>query len=182
MKIYTKSGDNGTTRIIGGTRILKSDTRIEASGTIDELISYLGLIKDQIELKEYRGFLFQIQNKLMVCESILVNDSNNSNNKSQNITEEDINRLETEIDDIEKEVDPLDSFIIPGGHVLISHIHIARTICRRAERDCIKAGENFAVNTLVIVYLNRLSDYLYMFARIMAKMLNVDEIKWNKNL
>lgn len=182
MRIYTKNGDNDTTSLMNGNRVLKSDKHIEAYGTIDELICYLGLIKDMIEQKKNQDFLFLIQNKLMICAAIIANTNNSPIRSIPELNEDDIFKLENEIDNIEKEVKPLHSFIIPGGHVLVSHIHIARCICRRAERNCVKAAETNSENLAVIKYLNRLSDYLFMLARLLAKMLNIDEINWNKNL
>jgi len=182
MKLYTKTGDNGKTSLIGGNRVYKFDNRIESYGTIDELISYIGLIRDKIKNKKDKELLILIQDRLMTCASIMATDCDNCKNKIPKIYEEDIVLLENEIDKIENIVQPLQSFILPGGHPIISNCHIARCICRRAERNCIKTTMEHNVNEMVIKYLNRLSDFLFMFARKMTQKLNVEEIKWNPKL
>lgn len=182
MKIYTKTGDKGKTSLIGGNRVHKFDIRIESYGTIDELISHIGLIRDQIKNKEGRELLLSIQDRLMTCASIMATDCDDCKNRVPEIFEEDIAILENEIDRIEETVQPLESFILPGGHPIISNCHIARCVCRRAERNCIKTSMEHQVNEMVIKYLNRLSDFLFMYARKWTIELNVEEIKWNPKM
>ncbi len=182
MKIYTKTGDEGKTSLIGGKRVDKYDIRIESYGTIDELIAYVGLIRDQIHFKDDKDLLLAIQDRLMTCASIMATDCEDCKLRIPELYKKDIEQLEEEIDKIEKVVQPLQSFILPGGHPIISTCHIARCVCRRAERNCIKSSREYSVNEYVIKYLNRLSDFLFMFARKLVIELNVEEINWNPKL
>ena len=182
MKIYTKKGDKGKTSLIGGKRVSKNDSRIEAYGTIDELIGHIGLIRDSLNIKELKDFLLIVQDRLMTCAAIMATDCENCNSKIPKLNDEDILIIEEKIDEIEKNVEPLHSLILPGGYPSVSQCHIARSVCRRAERNCIKVAENFTINNIVIRYLNRLSDYLFMLARKISKELNVEEIKWKPKL
>ncbi|MDA3954028.1 MAG: cob(I)yrinic acid a,c-diamide adenosyltransferase [Bacteroidales bacterium] len=178
MKIYTKTGDKGETSLIGGTRVPKYHDRIEAYGTVDELISYIGLIRDQKIDDHYISVLIEIQDRLMTCASILATDCENCDVKIPDINKSDIELLEKEIDEMEKGLSPLESFILPGGHQTVSHCHIARNICRRAERLSIKVQTQFKFSENVIQYLNRLSDYLFVLSRKLSKELNAKEIPW----
>jgi len=181
MKIYTRTGDTGTTSLIGGKRVPKFHERIEAYGTVDELVSNIGLLHDQITENDLKEKLLFIQNKLMTCATILATDCEGGSIKLPVISESDIVKLELEIDDMEKQLVPLSSFLLPGGHPIVSQAHICRTICRRAERHALALNQNFKVDSLVLKYLNRLSDYLFVFARFIAKLYKVTETSWYPN-
>jgi len=180
MKIYTKTGDKGTTSLIGGTKVPKSHFRIEAYGTVDELNSYIGLCRDLIEDIDIQSILAEMQDRLFTIGASLACDpEKESSLKIPDLSVNDIELLEKQIDCIDSEVPPMKNFIIPGGHPTISHLHIARCICRRAERCCVRIElESEHVNPLVIQYLNRASDYLFMLARYMHLKLEVAEIPW----
>jgi cob(I)alamin adenosyltransferase len=182
MKIYTKTGDKGTTSLIGGKRVPKNNPRIEAYGTVDELIAYIGLIRDQDVSPQIKANLLIIQDKLMVAASILATDCENCELKLPELKEKDITFLEKEIDAMDQELPPLRSFIYNGGHTAVSFCHVARTICRRAERVTIELSEKFHVPENVLKYINRLSDYLFILARKIGKDLNIDEIPWQPQL
>jgi len=177
-KIYTKTGDKGETSLIGGTRVPKYHDRIEAYGTVDELISYIGLIRDQKIDKHIISVLVEIQDRLMTCASILATDCDNCEVKIPEIYDEDIEMLEKEIDKMEQVLPPLKSFILPGGHQTVSYCHIARNICRRTERLSIKVQEQYKYSEKVNKYLNRLSDYLFVLSRKLSIDLNAKEIPW----
>lgn len=177
-KIYTKTGDKGETSLIGGTRVPKYHERIEAYGTVDELISYLGLIRDQDIDSNTISTLVEIQDRLMTCASILATDCDDCKVKIPEIHDQDIEMLEKEIDQMEKKLPTLTSFILPGGHQTVSFCHIARNICRRAERLAIKVQEQYKHSEKVNQYLNRLSDYLFVLSRKLSKDLNAKEIAW----
>ena len=180
MKIYTKTGDKGTTALYGGRRVSKANLRIDAYGTIDELNSHIGLLRDICEIEEDKELLFIIQNKLFTLGSILASDPEKKKSKMiPDITIKDIEILEKEIDAIDRIVEPLKYFILPGGHKNISYSHIARCVCRRSERICVALSEIEKVDNIIIMYLNRLSDYLFNYSRKLAKFLNVEELKWN---
>ena len=182
MKIYTKTGDTGMTSLIGGKRVPKSHVRIEAYGTVDELISYIGLLRDQITTKHIADVLLKIQDRLMVCASLLAADCEDCKQKLPALYSKDVDQLETEIDMMEKELNPLYAFILPGGHTTVSFCHIARNICRRAERIIIALSEQTEVEDLIIKYVNRLSDYLFVLSRKIGKDLNISEIQWKPGL
>jgi cob(I)alamin adenosyltransferase len=179
MKIYTKTGDTGTTSLIGGKRVPKFHERIEAYGTVDELISHIGLLRDQISDSDIKEKLLFIQDRLMTCATIIATDCEGCNLKLPVIMESDIEKLELEIDEMEKQLEPLHSFILPGGHPIVSQAHICRTVCRRAERNTLALSQNFKVDSLAIKFLNRLSDYLFVLARHISKLQNVKDISWN---
>ena len=178
MKVYTKTGDKGTTSLIGGKRVSKYNSRIEAYGTIDELNSYMGLIRDLVNEKEIKFLISEIQSKLMHVSSILATETEESQKKYAKVIEEDIIKLEKEIDRMNDSLPALTKFILPGGHQTVSHCHIARTICRRAERKIVFVADNDFVDDIVIKYINRLSDYLFTLARFMSNKLGADEIEW----
>jgi cob(I)alamin adenosyltransferase len=182
MKVYTRTGDKGQTSLIGGKRVLKSHERIEAYGTVDELMAYIGLVRDLTETEKEKQFLTHVQDRLMVCASALAADCEDCGYKIPEIDDADIDELEKEIDLMEAQLEPLSSFILPGGHPLVSHCHIARTICRRAERNVVRLAENFFVPGKVTRYINRLSDYLFVLSRLLTKNLNIKEIPWNAGL
>lgn len=181
MKIYTKTGDKGTTSLIGGTKVPKSHFRIEAYGTVDELNSYIGLCRDLIEKTSVQVVLAEMQDRLFTIGSSLACDPDKETSlKIPDLLITDIQFLEQQIDTIDAVVPAMKSFILPGGHPTISHIHIARCICRRAERCCVRLElEGETVDPLVLQYLNRASDYLFMLARYMHSILAIAEIPWN---
>jgi cob(I)alamin adenosyltransferase len=180
MKIYTKTGDLGKTSLIGGTKVAKSHSRIDAYGTVDELNSYMGLLGDHLTDEKTKRDLREIQDRLFTIGSSLACDPD----KELKLTIPDL--LETDILFLEKEIDamhallpPMKFFVLPGGHVAISTAHVARCVCRRAERCCVLMMEqDLFVDALVIKYLNRLSDYLFMVARYLGMQLGVPEIPW----
>ncbi|HET9056642.1 MAG TPA: cob(I)yrinic acid a,c-diamide adenosyltransferase [Chitinophagaceae bacterium] len=183
LKIYTKTGDNGTTSLIGGTKVHKSHLRIDAYGTIDELNSYVGLCKDllnSIQEEKSTEILQKIQDRLFTMGSSLACDpAKEPKMEIPDLKEEDVNLLEEEIDRLSNLLEPMTSFILPGGHPVISHLHIARCICRRAERCCVKLEiESGGVAPIILKYLNRLSDYLFILSRYAAYLLKVPETLW----
>lgn len=179
MKIYTKTGDKGTTSLIGGARVPKYHPRIEAYGTIDELMAFVSLLREQIDLDEKtKVLLVDVLDRLMSCASILAADCTDCRVKIPQIIPSDFEMLEKAIDEMETQLKPLSSFVLPGGHQIVSLCHVARTICRRAERLAIKLAEETPVQENLIIYLNRLSDFLFVLARFEAKNLGVDQIIW----
>ncbi len=181
MKIYTKTGDNGTTSLIGGTRVQKNDPRLECYGTIDELNSYLGLIRDNYSSQDIQYQLLTIQQKLFIISAEIANDKPQKTN-IPSISEADILSLEEIIDGISEELPPQKSFIIPGGHPVSSYCQIARTVCRRAERAIYNIQPEKRPSMLSTIYINRLSDYLFILARKALKDFNKSEITWNPSL
>lgn len=182
MKIYTKTGDRGTTALFGGKRVSKGELRIEAYGTIDELNAYLGLLRDQPVNVKRQGFLIEVQDRLFTIGSMLATEPGNEKVKIPLLKEEDCLVLENEIDAMENELEPMKSFVLPGGHTSVSFGHISRTVCRRAERYVIRLHETEQVNPLVIQYLNRLSDYLFVLCRKMASELKVKDTPWSPRM
>jgi cob(I)alamin adenosyltransferase len=179
FKIYTRTGDKGQTSLIGGTRVPKFHPRIEAYGTIDELNSYIGLIRDQEIDQHFRDVLLEIQDRLFTAESIIALDPGASVTvKLPALEESDITFLEQEIDRMNEVLPELKSFILPGGHPTVSYCHIARCICRRAERHTIRLAQSQPVEEKVIKYLNRLSDFLFVLARRLGKDLGAIETPW----
>lgn len=180
FKIYTKTGDLGKTSLIGGTKVAKSHLRIESYGTVDELNSYVGLVNDLVEDVHSKNTLKEIQDRLFTIGSSLACDPEKETlMKIPDLGEADIIFLENEIDQMNEVLPPMKSFILPGGHIAVSTTHIARCICRRAERLCVHLKEeNLFVDPLVIKYLNRLSDYLFVLSRYIGQLLHVNEIPW----
>jgi len=179
FKIYTKTGDKGETSLIGGTRVPKYHPRIEAYGTVDELNSYLGLIRDHDIDEDLKEMLLEIQDRLFTLESQLAHDPETKLTRPlPRIEEADILKLEQAIDQMNEGLDPLRSFILPGGQIVSSHCHVARCICRRAERITIRLSEVHPVEALNIKYLNRLSDYLFVLARKISKDFDATETPW----
>jgi cob(I)alamin adenosyltransferase len=185
MKIYTKTGDKGSTSLFGGTRVTKHHIRINAYGTIDELNSWLGLLRDQEIDTHSREMLITTQDKLFTVGAILATDPKKAQLKSGKerlniplLRNKDVEHLENEIDMMNETLPPMTHFILPGGHTNVSYCHIARTICRRAERMVSLLHENEPVDSMVLIYLNRLSDYLFVLARKLTFDLKADEIKW----
>ncbi len=185
MKIYTKTGDQGTTALFGGSRVHKHNARIESYGTVDELNSYIGMIRSQ-EIDEHtKNTLIKIQNKLFTVGSTLatapekaVLKSGKERLKIEKVNEAHIELLELEMDTMNEALPELTHFILPGGNTAVSYCHIARTVCRRAERRATLLNETEPIDPLVLKYLNRLSDYLFVLARKLSNDLNADEIQW----
>lgn len=184
MKIYTKTGDRGTTSLIGGTKVLKSHDRIEAYGTVDELNSYVGLCRDLIEIQEIKDVLKEIQDRLFTIGASLACDPEKETKlKIPDLKEGDIFFLENQMDKMDESLAPLQYFILPGGHPTTSHIHIARCICRRTERlivTLISSSEEH--ESLIVKYMNRLSDYLFVLSRYIGSKLNAEEIAWKPRI
>jgi cob(I)alamin adenosyltransferase len=185
MKIYTKTGDKGTTALFGGTRVSKHHIRIDSYGTIDELNAWLGLIRDQEIASHSKKLLAVIQDKLFTIGAILATDPDKALLKSgkerlniPKINASDIELLEKEMDAMNESMPPMTHFILPGGHTTVSYCHIARTVCRRAERMATQLFEKEPFEENVLSYINRLSDYLFVLARKLSKDLKADEIKW----
>jgi cob(I)alamin adenosyltransferase len=176
MKIYTKTGDNGKTSLLSGKRVFKYNKRIIAYGSIDELNSIMGVIRD-FSPKKHKKKILMIQNKLMIIASQLSNDKDFKN--IPQIKKKDTEFLEIEIDKMTSELEPLKNFIIPGGDKLVSFTHLARCICRRAEINITILREKEDLNKEIFLYINRLSDYLFTLARFFSKVLDVSELKWN---
>lgn len=182
MKIYTKTGDKGTTALFGGKRVSKADLRIETYGTVDELNSYIGLVRDQPVNHNRKNILIELQDRLFTIGSILATEPGNKKVKIPSLSPEDITILEKEIDVMDSSLPPMRSFVLPGGHQSVSFCHIARTVCRRAERLVIALDAQEKVDALVIQYLNRLSDYLFMLSRKMSAELNAEETPWKPRM
>lgn len=182
MKIYTKTGDKGTTALFGGKRVSKADLRIDTYGTIDELNSYVGLVRDQPVNQIRKNILVEIQDRLFTIGSILATEPGNAKVKIPSLVEDDVTLLEKEIDAMDAALPPMKSFVLPGGHQSVSFCHVARTVCRRAERLTIALNEAELVDALVIQYLNRLSDYLFMLSRKMSAELNAEEMPWKPRM
>ncbi len=179
MKIYTKTGDKGKTSLFGGTRVSKADDRLEAYGTIDELNSHIGLVRDTQSDEHLKTILKEIQDRLFTIGANLATDKTSKMAQIPDLFDTDIELLEKEIDDMEQSLSPMTSFILPGGHVHVSHCHIARCVCRRTERLTIKLSESVQIEPIIIRYLNRLSDYLFVLSRKVTQELGADEVPWN---
>ncbi|HEY4287126.1 MAG TPA: cob(I)yrinic acid a,c-diamide adenosyltransferase [Puia sp.] len=199
MRIYTKTGDKGSTSLIGGTKVPKSHLRIESYGTVDELNSFIGLLNDQLALAgtsspsplpdllpatplfaDTHPFLREIQDRLFTIGASLACDPEKEPKlKIPDLKEEDLTALEKAIDQMDATLPPMKSFLLPGGHLAVSTAHVARCVCRRAERSCVRLQEeSLYVEPIVIRYLNRLSDYLFMLSRYTGHLLNAPEIPW----
>lgn len=185
MKIYTKTGDGGITALFGGKKVPKDHDRIESYGTVDELNSYIGLIRDQNINPHYKNILIEVQDRLFTVGAILATPPEKEVLKNGElrlqklgIIDSDIEFLENEIDSMQESLPPMTHFILPGGHPTVSHCHIARCICRRAERLTVHLSHNEPVSEIAIRYLNRLSDYLFVLARKLSQDLNAEEIQW----
>jgi cob(I)alamin adenosyltransferase len=177
-KIYTKTGDKGKTSLIGGRRVPKYHIRIEAYGTADELNSYIGLIRSHKINKHDKDVLLEIQNRLLDSATMLACENKTTLKKLPSLKEKDILFLEKEIDSMNKNLPDLNSFIIPGGNIVVSYCHIARCICRRAERIISFITEHYPVDEFILTYFNRLSDYLFVLARKIAYDSKTAETKW----
>lgn len=185
MKIYTKTGDSGTTGLYGGTRVPKYHIRIECYGTIDELNSHLGLLRDQEIDVIHKKVLAEIQDRLFTAGAVLATPPEKETLKSgqsrlsiDRVDEKDIQLLENEIDRMDANLPPMTHFVLPGGHQTVSFCHIARCVCRRAERLAVHLNDMEPVDAAILRYLNRLSDYLFVLARMLTSQLGADEVKW----
>lgn len=182
MKIYTKTGDQGTTSLFGGKRVSKADLRIDTYGTVDELNSWIGLVRDQEVNQKRNSVLIEIQDRLFTVGSILATEPGNTKVKIPSLAEGDVQFLEKEIDGMDAEIPPMRFFVLPGGHQSISFCHVARTVCRRAERLTIALHDQELIEPLVIKYLNRLSDYLFVLCRKMTHELGAEETPWKPRM
>lgn len=177
-KIYTKGGDKGETSLVGGSRIAKDHDKIEAYGTVDELNSWIGVLSDAPENSDRRPILKEIQDRLFTIGAELASEPEQNRKKLPELFESDIELLEKEMDSYTEQIPPLRAFVLPGGHQLVSFAHVARTVARRAERQTIRLSRSEPVNPLIIKYLNRLSDYLFVLSRKITQEQNAEEISW----
>jgi cob(I)alamin adenosyltransferase len=182
MKIYTKTGDEGMTSLFGGKRVSKSDLRIDTYGTVDELNSYIGLLRDQEVNQKRKEVLVEIQDRLFTVGSILATEPGNLKVKIPMLQETDITFLERQIDEMDSLLPVMKFFVLPGGHVSVSVGHVTRTVCRRTERLVIALNQHEKVDELAIKYLNRLSDYLFVLCRMMARELDAEETPWKARM
>lgn len=180
QKIYTKTGDKGTTSLIGGTKVPKSHLRIEAYGTVDELSSWIGLCKDLLTDETGKKLLQEVQDRLFTINASLATDPEKEPKlRIPDLKEEDIVLLENEMDRMNDTIPPMKHFVLPGGHPVLSQLHITRCVCRRAERCCVRLEmEGEAVEPIIIKYINRLSDYIFVLARYTSFQMNIAEIPW----
>jgi cob(I)alamin adenosyltransferase len=178
MKIYTRTGDDGTTSLSGGRRVPKYSVRVEACGSVDELIAWFGLLRDHKENFKRKELLIYIQSQLMLCSASLVHDSENAYSMELLPDADCISVIEKEIDMMEENLPTLKNFILPGGNILVSYCHIARCVCRRAERAVLKLNETEKSPEIVNKFLNRLSDFLFVLSRKIGLELDIEEFKW----
>ncbi len=182
MKVYTKTGDQGETSLFGGKRVKKYNLRINAYGTSDELNSWIGLVRDQKIDNRYKNILSEIQDRIFTLGAELAADPDKPKLKLPHIEEKDILLLENEIDFMDESLPEMTKFTLPGGHTTVSYCHIARCVCRRCERLVIELSDDAEVSPLIIQYLNRLSDYLFVLGRKIAQDLNADEVYWEPKM
>ena len=182
MKIYTKKGDSGNTGLIGGTRVPKSSLRIEAYGTIDELNSWIGVMRDQPIDAQYKPQLIEIQDRLFTIGSSLASDPEKSNMKIPDLLDADIERLEQWMDEMDAQLPEMRFFVLPGGNQAVSFCHVTRCVCRRAERIIVDLNAHDFVAEMVMKYVNRLSDYLFVLSRKIAQDLGADEQPWKPRM
>ncbi len=174
MKIYTKTGDQGTTSLVNGTRVGKDDARLEAYGTLDELSAFIAVLMDSTE--QFNDVLRRVQERLLVAECLLATDENSELKKQlPQMTEADVEDIERVIDEMNEGLEPLKNLIIPGGNILASKCHVCRTVCRRAERAVVGMSRQHEVNPVIMRYLNRLSDMFFVMSRVFSE----EEVKWN---
>ena len=179
--VYTKTGDSGKTSLVGGTRVSKTHVRLDAYGSVDELNSFIGWLICSITEAEHRDFLYFVQNKLFSIGGYLATETESRQPKSSTLlSDADITRIETEIDKIDNQLPPLRHFVLPGGNETASRAHICRTIARKVERKIYVLAEEYHVNNKVLVFLNRLSDYLFVLARLEGNK-NFDELCWKES-
>ncbi|MCX6330284.1 MAG: cob(I)yrinic acid a,c-diamide adenosyltransferase [Bacteroidia bacterium] len=180
MKIYTRTGDDGITSLSGGRRVPKYHPRVEASGSVDELMSWIGLLRDFPGNATRKDFLTYIQNQLMTCAAVLTSDPDNKKIRKHLPDSNCALKLEKEIDKMERKLKPQKSFVLPGGNILVSYCHIARCVCRRAERIVLKLNQKEKSPEIIHIFLNRLSDYLFVLSRIISLELDIQEITWSR--
>ncbi len=181
MKLYTKTGDKGTTGLIGGTRVSKNDVRLEAYGTVDELNAHIGLLVARGVKTEHQNFLQNVQNLLFTVGSNLATDTTKTEHKAASVMKDEyITAVESEIDRLDAQLTPLTYFTLPGGTQVAAQCHVCRTVARRAERRIIDMSNVYPVDNKVIIYVNRLSDYFYILSRILLKEENIEEIAWKQ--
>lgn len=178
MKIYTKTGDEGKTSLFGGTRVSKANHRIETYGTVDELNSHLGMLRDQEVNKGRQEILKNIQQNLFVIGSQLATEKKDPKYNLPELPDDAPGYLEREMDQMNETIPPMKNFILPGGHPSVSQCHITRCVCRRAERLTVLLAEHEEIDKNILIYLNRLSDYLFVLARKIAHELGVEETPW----
>lgn len=178
MKIYTKKGDKGQTGLIGGSRVSKNDLRINAYGTVDELNAHVGMLRDLIDDNELKLNLLEIQDRLFTAGSLLAVGEKGTKMKLPELQEANIECLESWIDKMDIGLPPMKTFVLPGGHVIVSTCHIARTVCRRAERLIVELSNQVEVAGVVVAYFNRLSDYFFTLSRKLSMDLNAEETPW----
>jgi cob(I)alamin adenosyltransferase len=177
-KIYTKTGDKGLTSLVGGTRLSKAHIKIEAYGTVDELNAWIGLLSDLPENLHRRALLKEIQDRLFTVGADLASEAEQTRKKLPELFESDIELLEKAMDEYTEIIPPLRAFVLPGGHPAVSQTHVARTVARRAERQVIRLSEEEEVNPLIVKYLNRLSDFLFVLSRKITHETGSEEISW----
>ncbi len=178
MKIYTKKGDKIGTGLIGGSRVSKNDLRIRAYGTVDELNAHIGLLRDLVKENSVHDQLISIQDRLFTAGSLLAVSENGTSMKLPALIETDISILEEWIDEMDKYLPMMKTFILPGGHITVSNCHIARTVCRRAERSIVELATQSDIPAIIVAYFNRLSDYLFTLGRKLSHDLDADETPW----
>lgn len=182
MKIYTKKGDEGNTGLIGGTRVPKNAIRIDAYGTIDELNSFLGVVRDHDINEKYKAQIIEIQDRLFTIGSSLASDPEKSNMKIPDLNERDIEVLENWMDEMDEALPEMRFFVLPGGHTAVSFCHVARCVCRRAERIIVELNEKEFVAPFVMAYVNRLSDYIFVLGRKITQDLGAPEQAWHPRM
>jgi len=182
MKIYTRTGDKGKTTLVGGTPVSKTHPRIEAYGSVDEVIAHIALLRDMTGNNDLKSYLLWIEERLMTCAAILATDCEDCPVKIPELRNADVKSLENAIDEMESTLEPLNSFILPGGNNISSQCHISRTVCRRAEREIIRLSAELFVPDTVIKYMNRLSDYLFVLSRKVLRDFGLNDIPWKPEL
>lgn len=182
MKIYTKTGDKGETSLLGGKRLSKNHLRIETYGTVDELNSFTGVLRDHIQNETIENLLLTIQDRLFTIGSILAAAGDTEKFKIPQLHESDIELLENTIDKMNESLEPMRSFILPGGYIPSSFAHVCRTVCRRAERLCVSLQQEDTCPDIIIKYLNRLSDYYFVLSRYLAKTAGKADTNWSPKL
>ncbi len=181
-KLYTKTGDKGTTSLLGGKKVPKSDLKIEAYGNVDELNSFLGLLKDHNDVENrLKQQIYWIQEHLFTIGSLLATEPGFTGFELPKVTDTEVTQLEVWIDKFDGDLPPLKNFVLPGGHQAVSLSHVCRSVCRRAERSIIALGNEEDIDEVIVRFVNRLSDYLFIFARVIGKQLNVPETPWSPN-
>jgi cob(I)alamin adenosyltransferase len=179
MKIYTRTGDDGTTSLAGGKRVPKSSYRVEAYGSVDEVIAWIGLLRTYPENSAQTAILINIQDNLMKCAAVLASTGQDIGGRKLLPDEGIVKLLENEIDNMEKSLPPLKNFILPGGRIPVSYCHIARCVCRRAERAVLRLNETEKIDDAILKFINRLSDYLFVLARKISYEVGNEEIRWS---